>query len=228
MTEPQLRSWQAVQAEVLRRIHAREWVPGQTIPGEVALARQFGCARATVNRALQALAEAGMLERRRKAGTRVALNPVSKATVEIPLIRQEIEARGAEHGYRLTARHIGAHPLLGARALHLTALHCADEAPFVLEERAINLAVLPAAEHADFETVSANEWLLRTAPYTAGDIAFSAQAAGAEAAARLGTVSGMPVFVVDRTTWDGDAAITTVRLTYAPGYRIRTGIGGTR
>ena len=38
----------------------------------------------------------------------------------------------------------------------------------------------------------------------------------------------MPVFVVDRTTWDDDAAITTVRLTYAPGYRIRTVIGGTR
>ena len=45
------------------------------IPGEEALAREFGCARATVNRALRDLAEAGVLERRRKAGTRVALQP---------------------------------------------------------------------------------------------------------------------------------------------------------
>jgi GntR family histidine utilization transcriptional repressor len=32
--------------------------------------------------------------------------------------------------------------------------------------------------------------------------------------------------VIDRTTWDHARAITTVRLVYAPGYRIHTGIGG--
>ena len=37
--------WQEVQTEALRRIQAREWPPGGLIPGEVALAREFGCAR---------------------------------------------------------------------------------------------------------------------------------------------------------------------------------------
>lgn len=227
MTEPQFKSWQTIQAEVLRRIHAREWQPGQTIPGEVALAREFGCARATVNRALQALADAGVLERRRKAGTRVALHPISKATVDIPLIRQEIEERGADYTYRLVNRSIGAHPLLGARVLHVMALHFADETPFVLEDRHINLDAVPLADEQGFTDLSANEWLLGNAPYTAGDIAFSAQGAGALVAGHLGTTAGAPIFVVDRTTWDGDAIITTVRLAYAPGYRIRTMIGGT-
>ncbi len=223
---PQFTGWQAIQAEVLRRIHAREWPPGQTIPGEVALAQEFGCARATVNRALQALAEAGVLERRRKAGTRVALHPVSKATVTIPLIRQEIEERGAAYGYRLLRRQEGTHAMLTGPALHVTALHFADDTPFVLEARHISLSVIPQARNETFHEISANEWLLRNASYTSGDITFSAQAASAEVAQHLGAETGAPIFVMDRMTWDGEAAITAVRLSYVPGYRIRTVIGG--
>ncbi|WP_371224678.1 GntR family transcriptional regulator [Roseovarius sp. 2305UL8-3] len=227
MTQPQINTWQAIQAEVLRRIHAREWVPGQTIPGEVDLAREFGCARATVNRAMQALADAGILERRRKAGTRVALHPVSKVTVDIPVIRQEIEERGATYGYHLISRKPGTHPLLGAQALHVTALHLADGAPLVFEDRWINLAVAPEAAHQSFEEISANEWLITHAPYTKGDIAFAAATATKGLADRLNTAEGAAIFVIDRTTWDHDNAITIVRLSYAPGYQIRTVIGGT-
>jgi len=227
MSQPQFKNWQAIQAEVLRRIHAREWVPGQTIPGEVDLAREFGCARATVNRAMQALADAGILERRRKAGTRVALHPVSKATVDIPVIRQEIEDRGATYSYRLINRKTGVHPLLGANALHVTALHQADDTPFVFEDRWINLTVAPDAATQAFEAISANEWLITHAPYTKGDITFSAAIATKGLAERLDATEGAPVFVIDRTTWDRDRAITIVRLSYAPGYQIHTMIGGT-
>ncbi len=227
MTQPQFKSWQSIQAEVLRRIHAREWVPGQTIPGEVDLAREFGCARATVNRAMQVLADAGILERRRKAGTRVALHPVGKATVDIPVIRKEIEERGAAYSYCRISRKTGAHPLLGPRALHITALHLADGAPFVFEDRWINLNVAPDAQDENFDTISSNEWLITNAPYTQGDIAFSATTATKPVADRLGAKQGAAIFVIDRTTWDHDQAITIVRLSYAPGYQIRTMIGGT-
>ena len=61
-------NWQSVHDEVLRRIHTRQWKPGDLIPKEVELAEQLGCARATVNRALRELATEGFLDRRRKAG----------------------------------------------------------------------------------------------------------------------------------------------------------------
>ena len=80
--------WQSVHAEVLRRIRSREWLPGALIPNETDLAAEFGCARATVSRALRELADAGLLTRRRKAGTHVALNPVRKATLQIPVIHE--------------------------------------------------------------------------------------------------------------------------------------------
>ena len=100
------RSWQAVQEEVLRRIHSREWKPGEIIPNEEDLSQEFGCARATVNRALRGLAEAGLLDRKRKAGTRVALHPVRKATLNIPVIRNEIEQKGHTYGYSLLRREL--------------------------------------------------------------------------------------------------------------------------
>ena len=94
MNNPSFRNWQSVQEEGLRRIHARVWKPGDLIPNEVDLALEFGCARTTVNRALRSLAESGLLDRRRKAGTRVAAQPVAKATLDITVIRMEVEGRG--------------------------------------------------------------------------------------------------------------------------------------
>ena len=227
-------TWQDIRDEVLRRIHAREWAPGGMIPNELDLAREFGCARATVNRALRELADAGVLDRRRRAGTRVALTPVSKATLDIPVIRKEIETRGHTYRYALISRHRRAAPAPVRAALdvrddrgdlHVVALHLADGAPYVLEDRWINLRTVPEARKEPFDTSSANEWLLQTAPYTHGDIAFSAEAAMADVAEQLGTAVGAPLFTVTRTTWDGDRAITTVTLSYAPGYRMHTTLG---
>ena len=220
----QFNTWQAVQGEVLRRIHARDWPPGHPLPNEVDLAAEFGCARATINRALRALAEDGILERRRKAGTRVALHPVSRATLDIPIIRQEVEAQGKAHHYTLLSRETGNHSVCG-KALHIIALHRADGAPFALEDRWISLAIVPQATSQPFTAQSANEWLLAHVPYTHGGITFSAQPAKASEAEHLKTSPGAPLFITDRTTWDHDRPITVVRLSYAPGHSIRTSIG---
>ena len=85
--------WEEIRAEVLARIRARAWPLGTLIPGEEALAAEFGVARATVNRALSELARAGVLERKRKAGTRVVALPVRKATLDIPVIRAGSRSR---------------------------------------------------------------------------------------------------------------------------------------
>lgn len=229
--EQRLNSWQAVHAEVLERIRERRWKPGDAIPREDELAREFGCARGTVNRALRALAEAGILDRRRRAGTRVALHPGGKAILDIPIIRREVESRGQTYGYTLKAREDAVPPpaireVMGLKyddpAQRVLSVHAADGWPLVIEHRWINLVTVPSAAEADFARISANEWLVTHASYTHGDIAFSAQAASHAEAALLRIDSGGAVFVIDRTTWYKTDAITTVRLTYGPGYRIHT------
>ncbi len=221
--------WEAIRTEVLARIRSRAWPLGTLIPPEAALAQEFGVARATVNRALSELARAGVLERKRKAGTRVAALPVRKATLDIPVIRAEVEARGEVYGLRLLLCELAQPPVpvlarLGqdvGEMLHIETLHLASGRGFVLEDRWLNPAILPTPLP-DFAAISANEWLVAHISYASGDISFSAEAANDAAAAALGVAQGSAVFVTERCTWAPDAPITWVRLIHAPGYRLST------
>ena len=233
MARHSLTNWQAVMAEVERRIYTREWKPGQSIPNEADLAIEFGCARVTVNRALQTLANNGLLDRRRKAGTRVALHPISKATLQIPLIRKEIEAGKKAYRYHLQHQNVEAAPdwikarfglTEGASLLHVVALHTADDRPYVIEDRWINCMALPEVLSMNFDRMSANEWLLQSIPYTHGDIVFRALNASAEEAELLETKTAKALFEIERTTWDHDTALTTVRLVFHAGYQMNTGL----
>lgn len=230
MTTPTFRNWQSVQDEVLRRIHAREWTPGELIPNESDLALEFGCARTTVNRALRSLAESGLLDRRRKAGTRVAAQPVAKATLDIAVIRMEVEERGQSYGYKLLVRREKPPPATtrremrvdgNARLLHIRALHLADDKPYALEDRWINSKVVPAALNEAFDAISANEWLLKHAPYTHGDIAFSATTASQDVSAALGCPAQSALLAMDRMTWDKGASVTKVHLVFNLGHQLR-------
>jgi GntR family histidine utilization transcriptional repressor len=60
------------------------------------------------------------------------------------------------------------------------------------------------------------------APFTHGDIAFTAAGACPKEAKILGTQTGEALFVIERKTWNDTTAITSVRLAFAPGYRMQT------
>ena len=217
----------------MRRIHARHYAPGANIPGEVELAGEFGVARATVNRALRELSDDGILERRRNSGTRVAASRARHAKLDIPLIRTEIEAGGATYRYALLERQQMIAPQwLAARldltalneVIHLRCLHFAGGAPFVFEERWINLQAVPQATDADFAAHNPNEWLVNAVPFTTAEFAFSATNLAAEDAKLLGAKSGDASFVAERVTWLERQAVTFARMLFKPGYRMMTQI----
>ncbi|MEM7042611.1 MAG: GntR family transcriptional regulator [Pseudomonadota bacterium] len=230
MSKTEFRNWQSVHEEVLRRINAREWKPGQMIPNEADLALEFGCARATVNRALREIAETGLLERRRKAGTRVTEQPLARATLDIPVIRQEVEARGQRYQHRLMKRDLTVPPSAVSAAmatdpdaplLHLIALHLADARPYAFEDRWINPEAAPGAKDEAFTETSGNEWLLLHTPYTHGEIAFSAANATEDEADALACAEGAALLVLDRMTWNKDLSVTKVRLVFSEGHQLR-------
>ena len=223
-------TWQMVHDEALRRIQARQWPPAAQIPNEADLATEMGCSRATVNRALQALAEAGWLERRRKAGTRVAASPKRKAHLAIPLIRQEIEQRGQEFGHALVARDCDDMPPALRAALelapqakvqHVQTLYLADARPFAFEERWVHLDAAPGFADADLDKISPNEWLVQNAPFSHGTLEYSANPATDIHARFLDCDKGEPLMGLERRTYGPKSPVTLVRLTYAPGHRIR-------
>ena len=226
-------NWEDIRTEAMRRIRARVWFPGAVIPTEEDLALEFGCARATVSRALRDLAEAGVLERRRKAGTRVALHPVRKATLDIAVTRLEVESRGQVYGYHLIGLVRAATPVavkskLGLAQiaqdwLNIRCLHMADGAAFLYEDRWLNPTMLPDPAP-DFASVSANEWLVSHVSYTRGDITFSASSATDVDVQMLGVAPGAALFITERSTWGEAVPITWVRLAHAPGYRLHTSV----
>jgi GntR family transcriptional regulator, histidine utilization repressor len=218
-----------IKREVFRRIRSNEWGPGTLLPGEVDLAAEFGCARATVNRAMQELSVDGIIERRRKGGSRVKLAPSRQVTFEIPLIRVEIEARGAEYRYELISSAIEKAPKwlqvrldLAANTLvrHVECMHCADGAPFQYEDRWINPNAVPRAETVNFSSISPNEWLVSEVPYTNAEVRFSATRADNKISKFLKTEMGEPIFLAERTTWLAEIPVTNVRLYFAPAYQM--------
>ena len=218
-----------VKHEVLARIRSNHWAPGTLLPGEVQLAAEFGCARATVNRAMRELSDEGIIDRRRKAGTRVKMSPVRQVRFEIPLVRVEIEASGASYRYSLVSRDVVGPPDWlraridlpeGTRVIHLECMHYADGAPFQFEDRWINLEAVPKAEDADFTETSPNEWLVREVPYTNAEVRFSATAADVTLARFLEMAPGGPVFTADRTTWIAGLPVTNTRLYFSTGYQM--------
>ena len=207
--------WQDVQAEALRRIQTRAWPPGGLIPKEAELAAELGCARATVNRALRALAEDGWLERRRRAGTRVTLSPQRRAQMSVPVIRLEVEAAGKAYS------HVVLSQAINDVHLSIQTLHLADKIPFSVEKRQINLATLPTAQGADFTSISANEWLVQNAPFDHGTMEYLAEAAGEFEVRHLGCKAGAPLMILRRETFSEKGSITTLRMAYAPGRAVR-------
>lgn len=218
---------QLIAAEVRRRIADREWRQGDRIPDEADLAVEFGAARATVNKALQLLADEGLLDRRRRAGTRIAINPVRKATFSIPIVREQVEGAGMAYSHRVMAQRDSPIPAgvaariglpAGTVLTHLRAVHYGDGQPFQYEDRWINRAVLPQMAEADFRAVNANEWLVQNAPYLRADVDFSAANADARDARMLEVRRGQALLILHRTTWNDQGPITTVRLACHPGH----------
>jgi GntR family histidine utilization transcriptional repressor len=223
--------YKAIEQALLDRIASGEFAPGDPIPHEARLAEEYGVTRPTVSRALSGLVEQGLIERRRRAGSRVAMRREVAARLSIPLARQEIAATGARYGYRLRGREIAQPPpelaelfglAPGVAALRTDALHLADDRPWQRETRWINLRVVPDAATVDFATISANEWLVRETPFTRIAHEIWAEPADVETADALIAPAGAPVLCVMRTTWLGFDAITRVVMRHvAVGYRLR-------
>ncbi|PRH88023.1 histidine utilization repressor [Labrys okinawensis] len=218
---------QRILGDIERRIVSGEWPPGYRIPFETELTEIYGCSRMTVNKVLTQLAAAGLIERRRKAGSFVSQPRSEAAVLAIHGIEAEVTALGLPYRFelmhrrqrrptaaeRLTFALEGSGPLLA-----LTCRHFAGDGPFCLEERLIDLEAVPQAGKADFTREPPGVWLLGHVPWTVAEHHIKAAAARGEEAALLKLEPGSACLVVERRTWRGDQFVTAVRFTY-PGDR---------
>src|SRR6185437_8162038 len=80
------------------------WPPGYKLAAEPELARKFDCARMTMSKALGALAEQGLITRRRRAGTIVNAFRPPESVLEIHDIESEVLAAGHSYEYQCFKR----------------------------------------------------------------------------------------------------------------------------
>lgn len=203
-----MHKYEKIRLELTRRINSQAWPVGASIPHEDELAAEFRVARGTIRQALSSLVEAGFLEKRRRAGTRVAYPKDHASTLRIALVREQVEQGGHEYGYRLLEDEAAD----GIR--RVLCLHLKDGAPFQLEDREISLGGIPSAGEADFSNISPNEWLLLQQPYSRVQTKLRASAPDRNDIRYLDLARAEPVFLVLRETYLDGTWLTRVRLSH--------------
>lgn len=215
--------YQRIFDDIRERIISGVWEPGHRIPFEHELTVEYGCSRMTVNKALSQLATAGLIERRRRSGSFVRRPRSQAAVLEIHEIRAEVEALGMRYSYRLLERSSrrftpGDGERLGPQkpksVLELHALHTANEQPFCIEERLINLSEVPEAADESFEEVAPGPWLIGRVPWSSAEHRISAVAAAGDLGKSLGLDDGAPCLLIERRTWSVETPVTYARFTY--------------
>jgi GntR family histidine utilization transcriptional repressor len=212
--------YQRIRGQIEDLIRSGAWAPGRKVPSEAELMAQFDCSRMTVNKAMSALAEEGLIVRRRRAGSFVARPRVHSTVLDIPDIQAEIVTRGETYRFdllelkRRKAKAGDADEVAlaaGGELLVLRGLHVAGDRPFALEDRLISLAAVPQAADLDFAEESPGAWLLHHVPWTEAENRISAVGADPPTADLMALDVGTALLAVERRTWRAGEPVTWVR-----------------
>lgn len=220
---------ETIRAEIEDNILSGRWPPGHRVPSELDLCRHYNCARMTVSRAMTELVRAGLIARKRRAGSVVLAQRSQNAILEIHDLRDEVLALGKSYRYALLSRTL--RPATATersatglparrRVIALTCLHYADDAPFCLEERIIDPTVVHNALDEGFTARAPGPWLLDHVPWSEAEHRIRAENATEEVARILGLPPGAACLIIERSTWksaggrEGGESVTHVRFSY--------------
>ena len=220
---------QKIFSDIEAKIVGGEWQPGSRIPIEQDLVAAYKCSRMTVSKALSALVARGMIVRRRKTGSFVALPQIDRTVMDIQDISTEAELAGHKHDYTILTRKVerveAAEAKLlaesaGAEILRLQCLHVVDGRPNALERRIIMLDTVPLAREEDFASLPPAKWLLAQVPWSKARHVIRAISADATTARLLDTARGEACLNLIRQTWQNGRTVTYVEITH-PGDRFQ-------
>lgn len=199
--------------EIERWLRARvlEGVPGDPLPSESELASKFGVSRMTARQAVQNLAHEGLVERRRGAGTFIAVQPLHRHEAALMGFTEDMRRRGMVASSRLisasltlaTSTDIEALRLpSGARVVSVSRIRFADGIAFAIDNVALP-ADCASVLSADLESGSLHDALvgIGRVPTVAHSL-ISARSATTKEARLLGLGSRDPLLVERRIISD--------------------------
>ena len=217
----------AIKKYVVDGIGRGDFRPGDRIESEAEMIKRFGVSRATANRALRELQDAGVLVRLPGIGSFVADSSAKGHIIEIRNIADEIRARGHQHSAmvvknvaekanRKSAPLLGV--VIGTPIFHSVIVHYETGIPIQLEERYVLGAAAPGYGESDFTRITPNEFLMRAAPLERVDHVVRAVMPNPAAQQLLGIKETEPCLLLTRQTWSRSRLVSYAQLTH-PGSR---------
>lgn len=220
-------AFQRIKDQLLSEIQAGMWKPGEAIPAEEQLARQFSVSRMTVNRAVRELSSAQILTRIQGSGTYVAQHKYQATLVDIKNIADEIHARGhvhtsqchllvADKAQPLLAKQFGVRS--GRTLYHSLIVHAENGLPIQVEDRWVNPLLAPDYLAQDFSQITPNAYLMAVAPLQGVAYGIEALTPPPEIA-RMLNISPREACLVLRRITQSNGQVASVATMWHPGSR---------
>ena len=186
--------------------------PGERLPSDSDLCREFGVSRMTARNAMQRLADDGLVRRVPGRGTFVVEPPAHRHADRLMAFSREMERRGRRASSRLLAREIRPATDADAAALELRStepvvlvrrLRLADDVPMAIETAVLARRTAEVVMVADLEAGSLHEVLAGAGlQLRRGNATITSEAASPEDARLLGVREGEPLLVERRVILD--------------------------
>jgi GntR family transcriptional regulator len=203
--------------------------PGERLPSDSDLCREFGVSRMTARNAMQRLADDGLVQRIPGRGTFVVEPPAHRYADRLMAFSHEMERQGRRPSSRLLAREIRPATDAEAAALELQPaepvvllrrLRLADAVPIAIETAVLTRRIADVVMLADLETGSLHEALAGAGlQLRRGNATITAEAASPEDARLLAVRAGEPLLVERRVIADAQAHPVEATESRYPGNR---------
>lgn len=217
------------QIELALRERLSALAPGERLPSDEELCREFGVSRMTARHAMQRLAEDGLVERLPGRGTFVAAAPSHRHADRLMAFSHEMARLGRLAASRLLERDIRPSTAEQAASLGLRPtepvvvvrrVRLADGLPMALETAVLVRRIADVVLAADLEHGSLHEALATAGLHLRrGNATITAEAATAEDVRLLGIARGDPLLVERRVIHDAAGRAVEATESRYPGER---------
>lgn len=203
-----------------RQVREGEYQPGDNIPSETRMAKEYGIGRPTVRQAMDLLVRKGLVERKRGSGTYVREQKPSVDLFSLAGTSQAFEIEGIKTVVKLikpicikAVSDDPINPFNNRDAFFISRITCVDAGPVLLEDIYLHPDVFPGLEKIDIENqslaqVAADHYYLKP---TTGSQTFKIDYLKEDRAGCLSLTTADPVLAVERFLWfpnAGDAVFS--------------------